>query len=105
MDTPAERAAVRAWLLWAHPEAIHEMVSHAPTWEEVVPMDAARPLPTISHSTDAATGDDVWTLRIPRGLTTDVYAVEQLKLRVAAWILRLCANAIEEQGGAAANHA
>ncbi|HZM00391.1 MAG TPA: hypothetical protein VFD43_09080 [Planctomycetota bacterium] len=53
-------------------------------------------LPTISWTTEASTGDRVWTLRIPLVLTTDAAAVERIKTRVAAWALRVVAQALED---------
>jgi hypothetical protein len=60
-------------------------------------MDAENRLPEISRTVDPSTGDYVWTLRVPAEYTRDVRAMETIKLRVAAWILRLAAQAIEEQ--------
>jgi hypothetical protein len=60
-------------------------------------IDTERRLPEISRTEDPRTGDYVWTLRVPVEFTTDVKAMETIKLRMAAWLLRLAAQAIEEQ--------
>ena len=52
--------------------------------------------PTISRAINVDTGDIVWTLRIPHKATVDVYQYAELRCRMAAWILKLAARAIEE---------
>ncbi len=52
--------------------------------------------PTITRTDDPATGDAVWTLRIPHVVTTDIYRYEDMRRQVAVWILRLAAQALEE---------
>jgi hypothetical protein len=71
----------------------HDACEHGPCKQPPIRRER---LPEISRLVDPATGDYLWTLRVPVTITTDVQSYEAIRRRVAVWTLRLVATALEE---------